>query len=259
VHSEGESEDDDATPAPPPKKPAARGRAKATGTTRKTAPAPTKKAPAPRAGRGKKTVVEESDDEEKDEDVIMIDDDEDEEEEDGLFVKPAKTQARKLAAKTTVKAKALAKKAPARNASQATLDLSQARTQRGQTNGRSKKVQEPVSAADGVSVLSRPVHNMLMGIRATTKSPMMTMPSRRCRPREAPAAGDEKPRLILCVPHATVWVASISLPIQRSKVGHPRRCNGYRVPLICRLFDEAMESWKCYLVGSQVANSFVCR
>jgi hypothetical protein len=186
-------------------------------------------------------VVEESDDEEKDDDVIMIDDDEDEEEEDGLFVKPAKTQARKLAAKTTVKAKALA------------------RTQRGQTNGRSKKVQEPVSAADGVSVLSRPVHNMLIGIRATTKSPMMTMPSRRCRPREAPAAGDEKPRLILCVPHATVWVASISLPIQRSKVGHPRRCNGYRVPLICRLFDEAMESWKCYLVGSQVANSFVCR
>ncbi|KAF2495928.1 DNA repair exonuclease [Lophium mytilinum] len=147
VHTDGEAEDDEDndTAVAPPKKPAARGRGKAAATTRKIATAAPKKAPAPRGGRGKKKVVDDDEDEE-DDDVIMIDeDDEEEDEDDSLFVKPAKSQAKKPAAKTTTKAapKAPVKKAPARSSKQATLDFSQAGTQRSQTNGRSKKVQEP--------------------------------------------------------------------------------------------------------------------
>ncbi|KAF2813226.1 DNA repair exonuclease [Mytilinidion resinicola] len=147
IHTDGEAEDDEDndTAIAPAKKPAARGRGKTAVTTRKTATAAPKKAPAPRAGRGKKKVIED-DEVEEDDDVIMIDeDDEEEDEEDSLFVKPAKAQAKKPVAKTTTKAapKAPAKKAPARSSRQATIDFSQAGTQRSQTNGRSKKAVEP--------------------------------------------------------------------------------------------------------------------
>lgn len=152
------------------KKPAARGRGKAAGTTRQTTAAAKKNTALPtKAGRGKKKVVEEELEEEDDDvddndgDVIMLSDD-DEESEDAIFVpETKKAPARKSGAKAPARAKSPAKKtsitrakAPVASKQQATLNFSQAGTQRSQPTrvppARGRKVAEPVSYNSGIKI-----------------------------------------------------------------------------------------------------------
>jgi double-strand break repair protein MRE11 len=151
---DGEKDDDASLASVTTKKPAARGRAKAVGTTRQTAAAAKKATPAAKGGRGKKKVVEEED-EDNDDDVIMLSDG-DEESDEAVFVPEKKAPARKAAAaaKAPARAKSPAKKTTATRAKataagrQATLNFSQADTQRSQPTrtpaARGKKAVEPV-------------------------------------------------------------------------------------------------------------------
>ncbi|KAI9713251.1 MAG: meiotic recombination [Bogoriella megaspora] len=122
-----------------------RGRAgKTQGSTRATA-SKGKKTTATGAGRGKKKAVVEEDD---DEDVIMIDDDDEGEDDDSsLFVKQKPATKGRASRATTQRTASPVKKtstraAPSRS-KQSTLNFSQPATQATQTNGRTKKFQEP--------------------------------------------------------------------------------------------------------------------
>jgi double-strand break repair protein MRE11 len=151
------------------KKPAARGRGKAAGITRQTTAATRKNTALPtKAGRGKKKVEEELEEEDddvddNDGDVIMLSDD-DEESEDAIFVpETKKAPARKPGAKALARAKSPAKKttitrakAPVARNQQATLNFSQAGTQRSQPTrvppARGRKIAEPVSYNSGIKI-----------------------------------------------------------------------------------------------------------
>jgi double-strand break repair protein MRE11 len=111
-------------------------RTAATGTTRKAAAAPKKAAPAARGGRSKKTVVEEDDD---DSDIQMLSNNEDDEDDD-LFVRPAKSTAKKPVSKTnatTTRQTATTRKTAATK--QSTLDFSQQTQRAPPSSGRVNK------------------------------------------------------------------------------------------------------------------------
>jgi double-strand break repair protein MRE11 len=150
--SEGEREVDEEEASTRGTTTRGRGRGRGTKVTTTNTRKPTaaaKKAPPAARGRGKKKVVEEEDDDESDVQMVMIDDDEDEDDED-IFVKPAKTVARKPVTKAATRrtASPVKKATPARRipaaSKQSTLNFSQS-TQRATQPSRASKPIEIVS------------------------------------------------------------------------------------------------------------------
>ena len=151
IRSDNENDDEDDAESMPSRSTSTRGRGRGRGRGQAAATG-RKTGTTTRGGRGKKMVEEEDDGD----DVVMIDDNDDDEADSSLFVKPntgAKAKSSRSAptrSVSPVKKTAAPRATPATSSRpatgrQTTLNFSQPATQTRQSNGRARKVQEPVS------------------------------------------------------------------------------------------------------------------